>query len=222
MQLTYEEFYGAALTELKQAESQLLDMVSTYSEATYQSGRLKPILYCCSRIKEPESVLRKCSIRGFEPNVSAAMDKLFDLVGIRVICAFSADVYCLARWLKKQPGIKIVQEKDYYSYPKPNGYRSYHILLKTLPDEIHAEIQLRTIATDFWAELEHQLKYKKDIPDEKMIRGELKRCADEIASVDLSMQTIREIVQESVSMGESQQSSNHTISCEDRSGRKEM
>ncbi len=105
----------------------------------------------------------------------------------------------MAGWLKEQPGIEIVQEKDYYSYPKPNGYRSYHILLKTLPDETHAEMQLRTIATDFWAELEHQLKYKKEIPNEKMLHGELKRCADEIASLDLPMQTIREIIQESVS-----------------------
>ncbi len=200
--MTYEEFYGAALTELKQTQSQLLGIVQEYFEAAYQSDQIKPVVYCCSRIKSPESVLQKCSIRGFAPNVSAALENLFDLVGIRVVCAFSADVYRLAGWLKEQTGIEIVQEKDYYSYPKPNGYRSYHILLKTLPDEIHAEIQLRTIATDFWAELEHQLKYKKEIPNEKMIRGELKRCADEIASVDLSMQTIREIIQESISASE--------------------
>ena len=203
--MTHEEFYGAALTKLKQTQSQLLGMVQTYSEVIYQSDQLKPIVYCCSRIKSPESVLRKCCVRGFGSNVNAALNNLFDLVGIRVVCAFSADVYCLVEWLKKQPGIEIIQEKDYYSYPKPNGYRSYHILLKTLPDETHAEIQLRTIATDFWAALEHQIKYKKDIPNEKMIREELKRCADEIASVDLSMQTIREIVQESVSMSEGQQ-----------------
>lgn len=196
--MTYEEFYGAALTKLKQTEAQLLAMVQTYSEAACQSGQLKPVVYCCSRIKSPESALQKCKLRGFEANVDAALENLFDLVGIRVVCAFSVDVYRLAEWLEGQPGIRIMQEKDYYAYPKPNGYRSYHILLKVLPAGAPAEIQLRTIAMDFWATLEHQMKYKKEIPDERMIRDELKRCADEIASVDLSMQTIREIIQESV------------------------
>ncbi len=123
--LTYEEFYGAALTELKQTQSQLLGIVQEYSEAAYQSGQIKPAVYCCSRLKSPESVLQKCSIRGFAPDVSAALDNLFDPVGIRVVCAFSADVYRPAGWLKGQAGIEIVQEKDYYSYPKPNGYRGY-------------------------------------------------------------------------------------------------
>ena len=193
--MTYEEFYGATLTKLKQTESQLLEMVRTYSETTCQSNHLKPVVYFCSRIKSPESVLQKCKIRGFNADVSTALDNLFDIVGIRVICAFVADVYHLAKWMKNQPRVEIMQEKDYYVNPKPNGYRSYHIQLKLLPDGTYAEIQLRTIATDFWATLEHQMKYKKEIPNEKMIRRELKRCADEIASVDLSMQTIREIIQ---------------------------
>lgn len=92
-----------------------------------------------------------------------------------------------------------MKEKDYYAYPKPNGYRSYHILLKIADGAgkgCRAEIQVRTIANDFWATLEHQIKYKKDMPNEKLIRSELKRCADEIASVDLSMQTIRDIIRE--------------------------
>ena len=159
---------------------------------------LKPIVYCCSRIKKPESVLKKCRIRGYETDIAAALENLYDLVGIRVICAFSADVYRIAEWLKAQPDIEVIQEKDYYAAPKPNGYRSYHFLLRVPSTGMKSEIQLRTIATDFWATLEHQMKYKKEIPNEKMIRKELKRCADEIASVDLSMQTIREIIQESI------------------------
>lgn len=200
--MTDEEFYGAALIKLKRTESQLLEMVQTYSETANQIGQLKPIVYFCSRIKSPESVLQKCKIRGFDADVGAALDNLFDLVGVRVICAFAEDVYLLAGWLREQPGVEIVQEKDYYASPKPNGYRSYHILLKVLSPGVQAEIQLRTIATDFWATLEHQMKYKKEIPGEKMIRDELKRCADEIASVDLSMQTIRGIIQELVSSAE--------------------
>lgn len=200
--MRYEEFYGAALTELKQTETQLIEMIQKYFETFCQSSQLKPIIYFSSRIKSPESVLRKCRIRGFDVNVSTALDNLFDLVGIRVICAFAADVYHLVRWLEEQSEIEIVQEKDYYSYPKPNGYRSFHILLKSLPAGTLAEIQIRTIATDFWATLEHQMKYKKEVPNEKMIRDELKRCADEIASVDLSMQTIREIIQDSISLAQ--------------------
>lgn len=200
--MTYEEFYGAALAKLEQAESQLLDLVRTYSESACQSGQLKPIVYVCSRIKSPESAVRKCRIRGFDADAGTALDKLSDLVGIRIVCAFSADVYRLAEWLRGQPGVRIVREKDYYACPKPNGYRSYHLLLNVPSAEMPAEVQLRTIATDFWATLEHQIKYKREIPNEKMIRDELKRCADEIASVDLSMQTIREIIQESLSQAE--------------------
>jgi putative GTP pyrophosphokinase len=197
--LTYEEFYGASLTKLEQTESLLLDLAQTYSESVGQSDQLRPIVYFCSRIKSPESVARKCRVRGLNADVGTALDNLFDLVGIRIICAFSADVYRLAEWLKSQPGIRIMREKDYYACPKPNGYRSYHLQLSVLSTEMPAEIQLRTIATDFWATLEHQIKYKKEIPNENMIRDELKRCADEIASVDLSMQTIREVIQESLS-----------------------
>ena len=197
--MNHEEFYGEALSRLKETEALLLNMVHEYSESEENSRDLKPIVYTCSRIKSPDSVLKKCKIRGFDPDINAALANLYDLVGLRIICAFAADVYRIAEWLKQQPEIEVAEEKDYYAAPKLNGYRSYHFLLRVPSTGMHAEIQLRTIATDFWATLEHQIKYKKDIPNEKMIRKELKRCADEIASVDLSMQTIREIIQESVS-----------------------
>ena len=118
-------------------------------------------------------------------------------MGIRVVCAFAEDVYQVVSWLADRPYIRVIQSKDYIAYPKPNGYRSYHMLIELQEGEekgYFAEIQVRTIATDFWATLEHQIKYKKSIPNEALIRAELKRCADEIASVDLSMQTIREII----------------------------
>ena len=171
-------------------------MVHAYAESFEKDG-IKPIVYSCSRLKSPESVLRKCGVQGLQPSVTAAFENLFDMVGVRVVCAFASDVYHLAEWLRQQPGIRIFREKDYYEYPKPNGYRSFHIQMYDARSGMPAEIQLRTIATDFWATLEHQLKYKKCIANEKMIRDELKRCADEIASVDISMQTIREIIAES-------------------------
>ena len=195
--MTYEDFYGKTLPRLQKTETLLLDRIQAYADEAGLESELKPIVYYCSRIKSPQSVLKKCRLRGFDAGLQAALENLHDLVGVRIICAFSADVYRMAEWLKTQSDIEIAQEKDYYAAPKPNGYRSYHFLLRIPSTGMKAEIQLRTIATDFWATLEHQIKYKKEIPNEKMIRKELKRCADEIASVDLSMQTIREIIEES-------------------------
>ena len=108
------------------------------------------------------------------------------------------------RFLKSQPDIRIVEEKDYIRNVKPNGYRSYHIILELQapyedvtganPGRFYAEVQLRTIAMDSWASLEHQMKYKQDIKNPQLIVRELKRCADELASCDVSMQTIRNLI----------------------------
>lgn len=199
--MTPEEFYGSAYADMLKAEAMLVKLISEYSATKRKKEGVKPIVYSCSRIKSPESMIRKLEERGFEQTREAALEKVYDSIGVRAVCAFAEDVYRLVRWLKKQNDILIVEEKDYYAYPKPNGYRSYHMLLKIVDGEatgLHAEIQIRTIANDFWATLEHQLKYKKNIPNEKLIRNELKRCADEIASVDLSMQTIRDIIRESI------------------------
>ena len=102
-------------------------------------------------------------------------------------------------WLKARTEIEIIQEKDYYANPKPNGYRSYHIIVQvsvTPRESCFEELQIRTIASDFWATLEHRLKYKNDIPHEKIIRDELERRAMEIVSVDASMQAIRDLLKE--------------------------
>ncbi len=197
--MTQEEFYGPAYETMKKAEGQLLDLIALYSAAKREREGVKPVVYCCSRIKTPDSMLRKLEKRGLAQTADAALQEVFDAVGVSAVCAFAEDVYRLVRWLQQQPVLCIMKEKDYYAYPKPNGYRSYHILLKIADGAgkgCRAEIQVRTIANDFWATLEHQIKYKKDMPNEKLIRSELKRCADEIASVDLSMQTIRDIIRE--------------------------
>ncbi len=194
-----EEFYGSAYEIMKKTEAGLLDLVTFYSTAKREKEGIKPIVYVCSRIKTADSMLKKLKARGFEQTLYAALNDVYDSVGIRVVCAFADDVYRFVRWLKTQESVQIVKEKDYCAYPKPNGYRSYHLLITMTEGETkgcHAEIQIRTIANDFWATLEHQIKYKKDLPNEKLIRSELKRCADEIASVDISMQTIRDIIRE--------------------------
>ena len=193
--MTYEEFYGSSYEVMKKAEGQLLELIRQYPGTEPED--VNSIIYCCSRIKSPESMTEKLEKRQLPVTCEAALHEVYDAVGIRVVCAFAEDVYQVVSWLADGPYIRVIQSKDYIAYPKPNGYRSYHMLIELQEGEekgYFAEIQVRTIATDFWATLEHQIKYKKSIPNEALIRAELKRCADEIASVDLSMQTIREII----------------------------
>ncbi len=181
---------------MKAAEETLRSMVAGYSDTT---DAVKPIVYVSSRIKSVNSITEKLKKRGLPTTAEAAITSLYDAVGVRIVCAFNEDVYRVVEWLTHRDEIEVVQTKDYIAYPKPNGYRSYHMLLRLNEGEgkgLPAEIQIRTIAIDFWATLEHQMKYKRNVRHEKMVREELKRCADEIASLDLSMQTIRDILRE--------------------------
>lgn len=192
--MTDEEFYGQALGRLEAARQYLLELISEYPA----EGRARPVISCQSRIKTADSMMKKLENRGFEVSLSAALESVYDAVGIRIICGFMDDVYRTAEWLERRRELEIIQSKDYIAYPKPNGYRSYHLCLRICEGAaagVLAEIQLRTMAIDFWATLEHQLKYKKEIPCEALVRAELKRCADEIAATDISMQTIRDMLE---------------------------
>ena len=192
-----EEFYGAELPRLKQAEQQLSCLMEKYLTGHGQDPDFNGIQYCCSRIKTPESMAHKLEQRGFPVTLESALTNVQDALGIRVICPFIDDVYQVADWLGHCPELEVLKIKDYISYPKINGYRGYHLIVKILEGTgagVTAEIQIRTIALDFWASLEHKMKYKKEVRNETLIRSELKRCADEIASVDLSMQTIRDLL----------------------------
>lgn len=194
--MTCEEYYGGQFGSLKRVEQSLLDIIHKYPTQSYPHG-IEPVLYCKSRIKSPESMMRKLEGKGMPTDGNTALAMTHDAVGVRVVCSFLDDVYKIADWLKARPEFEIVETKDYIAYPKPNGYRSLHLVLAfpfSDDQNILAEIQLRTIAIDSWAALEHQLKYKKNIEHEKTIRSELKRCADEIASVDVSMQTLRDLI----------------------------
>lgn len=198
--MTNEEFYGTAFPALQEAEQILLKTVSRYSYAASGSNENDSIEKCRSRIKSPASMMQKLERLHLETNLHSALHEVYDAVGIRIICGFIDDVYRVAEWLSRQPEITVICQKDYIAYPKPNGYRSYHLQVKLntgMAAGILAEIQIRTMAIDFWATLEHELKYKKEIKQEALIRRELKRCADEIAATDLSMQTIRDIIEAS-------------------------
>lgn len=196
--MTDEEFYGSALYTLKTAEQFLLQAIAEYSVLSGAQRADSPIKSCQSRIKSAESMVKKLEARGFKTNLHAALNDVYDAVGIRIICGFVDDVYKIAAWIEQRKELEIIQYKDYIARPKPNGYRSYHLCLRICAGNAAgtlAEIQIRTMAIDFWATLEHQLKYKQEIPCEELIRKELKRCADEIAATDISMQTIRDMLE---------------------------
>lgn len=155
-----------------------------------------------SRIKKPFSIIEKLKRKGFPLTVESMENNLFDIAGIRVICSFVDDIYSIAALLVQQDDITLIEAKDYIKNPKQNGYRSLHLLLEVpvfLAGQkklMKVEVQFRTIAMDFWASLEHKLKYKKDISDAKEIFEELKECADIISNMDLRMQDIRNRIEE--------------------------
>ena len=161
-----------------------------------------PIQTIKSRVKKPSSIIEKLQRRGYEVTVENMKEHLTDIAGVRVICSFVEDIYKLAELLLKQDDINLVEVKDYIKNPKPNGYRSLHLILEIpifLSQEkkyMRVEVQFRTIAMDFWASLEHQLKYKKKIDNPEKIANELKYCADVITEVDMRMQDIRYMIDE--------------------------
>ena len=142
------------------------------------------------------------SVSGWLFQVESIEENLFDIAGVRVICSFPDDIYTTAALLAKQDDVRVLTEKDYIKNPKPNGYRSLHLIVEVpifLSEEkkyMKVEVQFRTIAMDFWASLEHKLKYKKDLDDQAAILAELKACADGIATLDLRMQSIRDRIGE--------------------------
>lgn len=158
-----------------------------------------PISSITSRVKKPESIAQKLYKKGLPFTVEAVMANLSDVAGVRIICEFIDDIYSIAAMLAMQDDLKLIKIKDYIKYPKPNGYRSYHMIVE-IPvffskgkTPMRVEIQIRTMAMDFWASLDHELKYKKNIDEEEegVIAAELLACADRIAETDTIMQQIR-------------------------------
>lgn len=156
-----------------------------------------PISSIKTRLKRPESILDKLNRKNLPKTVEVIEENLYDIAGIRVVCSFCDDVYMLADALLKQDDITLIEKKDYIKNPKPNGYRSLHLIVSIpifLANEkraMNVEIQLRTIAMDFWATLEHQLKYKKDNHLTEEMEAELKKCAEENSLLDIRMENLR-------------------------------
>lgn len=158
-----------------------------------------------SRLKSPASILEKLQRRGFEFREESLEqlieENMYDVAGLRVICAFQEDIYRLSDLLIQQDDIHLIRTKDYIKNPKENGYRSLHqilevpVFLKDGKTMVKVEVQFRTIAMDFWASVDHKLRYKKDVENEEEIMRKLRNCADRITEIDEEMQSIRSMIE---------------------------
>jgi len=192
-------FYGNWLPSLVEAQHIVLKELEIFEKIYYEDTGHEMAEHIKSRIKGGDSSLGKLKRLGLPMTADSAIENTTDYVGIRVVCGFVEDVFAIVDRLKGSQAMRLEKEKDYISHPKANGYRSFHAIFRVPVAsgmEAAVEIQLRTIAQDCWASLEHQMKYKKEIAHEALLARELKRCADEMASTDLSMQTIRHLIEE--------------------------
>ena len=176
--------YTCAIREVKTKLEVLNDELSV-------KNRRNPIELIKSRVKKPQSIVEKLKRRGLPLTLESIVNNLYDVAGIRVICSFLDDIYDVAD----------IAVKDYIKMPKENGYRSYHLIVE-IPvffserkQPMRVEVQIRTIAMDFWASLDHQLKYKKDFIDSDDVERQLRECADVIANTDKQMLNIRKSIE---------------------------
>ena len=184
-------YYSSAMREIRTK----LEILDTEFELKYQRN---PISSIQTRLKSRLSIIEKMQRKDLEFTTENIEQHLNDIAGVRVICSYVDDIYSIAEALIRQNDIELIEKKDYISNPKPNGYRSLHLIVSVpvyfaeSTKRVKAEIQIRTIAMDFWASLEHQIKYKKEISDPQNISDQLKRCADIITYTDILMQKIRQ------------------------------
>lgn len=190
----YEEvmmMYDCAMMEVKTK----LEVLN--NEFQVRSKR-NPIEFIKGRIKSQESIMEKLKRKGLDYTLESILENINDIAGIKVVCSFIDDIYAIAEMLERQDDIVVIDKEDYISSPKPNGYRSLHmdveipVFFSDRKQKMRVEVQIRTIAMDFWASLEHQIYYKKGLHAPESIIRELKECAETIAVTDFGMQNIRE------------------------------
>lgn len=182
--------YNCAIREVRTKLEVLND------ELSIRNSR-NPIEFIESRIKRPLSIVDKLKRYGEPVNVESIERSLNDVAGIRVICPFIDDIYSVADMLLSQDDITLIKKKDYIENPKPNGYRSLHLILEVpvffsnQKKPMRVEVQILTIAMDFWSSVDHQLKYKHDVPNADELSAQLKECADIISQTDMRMLAIK-------------------------------
>lgn len=192
-------FYRCAAMEVETKFRVLDEELSLESEHN-------PIESIKTRIKSVDSLVTKMNRKHIPMDITAIEENIYDIAGVRVICSFPEDIYFLENCLLKQDDIRLVERKDYIKNPKPSGYRSLHLIVEIpifLQNEkrpMKVEVQLRTIAMDFWASLEHKLRYKKNLNPELLeaLRKELLECSNESAKLDLRMEQVRKEIEKTV------------------------
>ena len=189
-----ESIYGNHRSEMENVMNIILGSIDELREDMIKEFGSDPVEHCLSRIKDEDSMREKCRRQNLPETTESALQQIHDAIGIRVVCAFISDVYSVRDHLRTLDKVEVIEEKDYIKQAKPNGYRSLHMILK-YDNKYFVEIQIRTISMDTWAALEHHMRYKKKVSkSDALISAELKRCADELASTDMSMQTIRDLI----------------------------
>ena len=183
------QLYNGAIREMRTKLENLDDEFRTRYDHN-------PIHHIESRLKKIASILDKLQRKGLPLSLESARESLDDIAGIRVICNYIDDIYTMADMLCQQDDIQLIRRTDYIENPKENGYRSLHLVVRVPvflsagSEKVPVEIQIRTIAMDFWASLEHQLRYKSDQSVPQSLREELRECAEHSAALDLKMQNI--------------------------------
>ena len=193
-----ERLYGPYAPFLPKVAEDVETKILAIGEAERERTGHGVIEHVRTRIKAEESMREKCLRRGFEPSAYSALREIHDSVGIRVVTRFIDELFLIADRLRELPDTRIVSEKDYVRSAKPNGYRSYHMIVEipvSFSDAVvpvRCELQIRTIAMDFWATLDHDMQYKKQVEDSEEIMRELRECADIIHQTDEKMMRLRE------------------------------
>lgn len=186
--------YNAALKEVETK----LEVLNDEFQHVHQYN---PIEHIKTRIKTPESIVKKLKRYGYETSVENMVQYINDIAGVRLICSFTSDIYRLASMIGNQSDLKVLSIKDYIKQPKESGYKSFHMLVAVpvyLSDsvvETKVEIQIRTIAMDFWASLEHKIYYKFEGHAPAYISEDLKVCADMVSELDEKMLSLNEAIQ---------------------------
>ena len=196
-------YYQCAIMEI---ETKFRVLNQEYSLSYDQN----PIEGIKTRVKSYESIMRKIRVKDIPVTLESIEENIRDIAGVRVICSFPSDIYKLADSFLKQDDITLIERKDYIQHPKESGYRSLHLIVSVpifLQDgkrNMTVEVQLRTIAMDFWASLEHKLRYKKDIPADKAkyLEDEMLACAQISADLDMRMQNVRDVIAENTTPDE--------------------
>ena len=196
--------YNAALKEVETK----LEILNSEFQHVHQYN---PIEHIKTRIKTPESIVKKLKRYGYETSVENMIKYINDIAGVRLICSFTSDIYQLAAMIGNQSDIKVLSIKDYIKNPKESGYKSFHMLLSVpvfLSDsvvETKVEVQIRTIAMDFWASLEHKIYYKFEGRAPEYISVDLKACADMVSALDEKMLSLNSAIQECLANAEKEE-----------------